>query len=400
MYNRCYLWLQHRNLRGNDLTKIKRFRTKYIDASLWRRQKVIGHGNWEASRYDPKEAREFEDHQEVTVRKPKAHRQLYRNVRVQMIDEEPELARTAENLLNKLVELTGILPDGLFVNGVKRLGDNPVAGGGFADVWKGEIRGTSVALKVIRVYDLDIEFQKDCYKEVIVWRNICHPNVMPFIGVNVDIFKPRIALISPWMDNGHMLCYLKKHPGADRQKMIYEISLGLHYLHSRRPKVIHGDLRANNVLIDDLGCARIGDFGLVRIEDTLTSKAGSSFSGCGSLRWQAPELLCPFLFDLRGAPCRITEQTDIYAFACVCLEAFTGQPPFAHLREPAVVSEVGFLGKHPSRPGELGEDGSVQDAIWSVMSSCWSRQPSERPSSSQVAETLETISTRFALSSS
>jgi len=175
--------------------------------------------------------------------------------------------------------------------------------------------------------------------------------------------------------------------------MIHEISLGLQYLHTRKPKIIHGDLRANNVLVDDDGCARIGDFGLVRIEDSLTLKSGSSFSGSGSLRWQAPELLCPDLFS--EVQCRITEYSDVYAFACVCIEAFTGQPPFAHLREPAVVSEVGFLGKCPPRPSQLGEDGGVQEMVWKIMLACWSRQPPSRPSTLQLLDSLERLRSKI-----
>lgn len=54
----------------------------------------------------------------------------------------------------------------------------------------------------------------------MVWRRLRHPNVLPFMGVNVNIFKPRIALISPWMNNGHMLYYLKKFPDANRLMMV------------------------------------------------------------------------------------------------------------------------------------------------------------------------------------
>lgn len=79
---------------------------------------------------------------------------------MQTIDHEPKLARTAERLLDKLIEVTGILPDNLFIHAIKKVGDNPVAGGGFADVWKGERRGDPIALKVIRVYDMTVDFQK------------------------------------------------------------------------------------------------------------------------------------------------------------------------------------------------------------------------------------------------
>ncbi len=46
----------------------------------------------------------------------------------------------------------GILPDQLMLRGVEKAGNNAVAWGGFADIWKGTFRGELVALKVLRLY--------------------------------------------------------------------------------------------------------------------------------------------------------------------------------------------------------------------------------------------------------
>lgn len=80
--------------------------------------------------------------------------------RLQAIDYDPVLARTTERVLDKIVEVTGILPDNLFIQQAKKEGDNPVAGGGFADVWKGEVKGETISLKVIRVFDMTVDLQK------------------------------------------------------------------------------------------------------------------------------------------------------------------------------------------------------------------------------------------------
>lgn len=58
-------------------------------------------------------------------------------------------------MINKLVQKGGVLPPHLIVNGACRIGDDPIAGGGFADIWKGKIEampGTFVALKVLRIF--------------------------------------------------------------------------------------------------------------------------------------------------------------------------------------------------------------------------------------------------------
>ncbi|KAJ7893803.1 hypothetical protein B0H13DRAFT_1625065, partial [Mycena leptocephala] len=47
--------------------------------------------------------------------------------------------------------------------------------GGFADVWKGLIRGETVCVKVMRIYQ-----EADFYHEALIWRQLSHPNLLPF----------------------------------------------------------------------------------------------------------------------------------------------------------------------------------------------------------------------------
>lgn len=53
------------------------------------------------------------------------------------------------------MEQKGEFPPSLFISGVRRIGDNPVGGGGFADIWRGRIDGKAgiMALKVLRMHD-------------------------------------------------------------------------------------------------------------------------------------------------------------------------------------------------------------------------------------------------------
>ncbi len=71
---------------------------------------------------------------------------------VQLIASRCENYHKLVPLLNKLVMRCTTLPPCLVVTGVSRVGTNPVAGGGFADIWKGLLDGEVVALKVLRIY--------------------------------------------------------------------------------------------------------------------------------------------------------------------------------------------------------------------------------------------------------
>lgn len=72
-------------------------------------------------------------------------------------------------------------------------------------------------------------------------------------------------------------------------------------------------------MIDEHYKPRIADFGLAKAIDTQASTmAMSSFNGRGTMRWQAPELLNSGLYD--GMISDVSTKSDVYAFACLCLE--------------------------------------------------------------------------------
>lgn len=60
--------------------------------------------------------------------------------------------RKLDRLLTKIVKGTGQIPTSIIIKDVTRIGPNPVAGGGFADVWKGVRGNITVALKVLRIF--------------------------------------------------------------------------------------------------------------------------------------------------------------------------------------------------------------------------------------------------------
>jgi len=105
---------------------------------------------------------------------------------------------------------------------------DPVAGGGFGDVYKGQYRNQEIALKVLKVYqksDLQKllkvtvspgsrlvpanESDQDFSCEAVTWRQLDHPNVLPFYGVfHLDKKAGRVCLASPWLEFGNVVQYL------------------------------------------------------------------------------------------------------------------------------------------------------------------------------------------------
>lgn len=112
------------------------------------------------------------------------------------------------------------------------------------------------------------------------------------------------------------------NPNADTVIIVavqlHQTAQGLAYLHGEG--IIHGDLHADNLLIDETGAVRLTDFGLSLIAEGTAYNYGSHHGG-GALRWIAPELFDPEEFGLDNT--RPTAKSDIYAFGCICVEVST-----------------------------------------------------------------------------
>ncbi|KAJ7895938.1 kinase-like domain-containing protein [Mycena olivaceomarginata] len=185
---------------------------------------------------------------------------------------------------------SGLHPTCFPLFGLEQVGPQ-VAGGGFGDIFKGLVGGQSVAVKSMRQFkedDVRISLKK-LGREAVIWRQLSHPNLLPFFGLYVLDNRP--SLISPWMDNGDLKNFLNNaSSNINRRALIADVAKGLEYLHSNN--VVHGDLKTVNIMVTPSGRACIADFGLSSIVDELSLKITfSSRSGwAGTVRYQAPEL--------------------------------------------------------------------------------------------------------------
>ncbi|KAK0224513.1 kinase-like domain-containing protein, partial [Armillaria nabsnona] len=288
--------------------------------------------------------------------------------------------------LLKVAETYLVVPTCLVISNIRRNSRYPITGGGYADIYQGRMKGIDVCLKVLRIFTNGEmkprgDIRKEFCREALVWRNLQHPNVLRFIGVNDDLFYPSFCLISPWMKNGNIISFLLQNPGHDRVQCIREVANGLHYLHSYDPPVVHADIRGANILVTgDLHCC-LADFGLAKAVMTRGPESyGDSKSG--TVRWLAPEVLeVDASSDWQYMPSR-----DIYAFGCTVVEIFTGRVPFSDItRDISVVYAVLHNDHRPTRPSD---DELPYDSLWSLAEVCWSKDVHKRPSSSNLVEML------------
>ncbi|KAB5594293.1 Serine/threonine-protein kinase [Ceratobasidium theobromae] len=276
---------------------------------------------------------------------------------------------------------------------VQKTEASPFARGGFADIWMGELSWliTSpvqpVAIKVPHVTSKHLrgtqrqEIERRLDRELKTWRALRHPNILPLLGTCTDLgvfpfALPLPSMITEYCPLGTLADYLAAHRQIDdlAMRQIHDIASAVVYMHERDPPVVHGDLKAENILISKNHTPRISDFGLsraVKNSDVPTGYTTSTFHG--SLRWMSPELHHP---DEDGRPPPFNIGSDIWAFGMVMLEIQTRNIPWAHLISDSAVMLGVIRGNTPPHP----KNETIDPALWALMQECWKQNPEERVS--------------------
>ncbi|KAJ7191543.1 kinase-like domain-containing protein [Mycena pura] len=284
--------------------------------------------------------------------------------------------------LCSLSRVSGLHPRCFALTELEKLGQQ-VAGGGVGDIWKGLVGGQTICVKIMRVFqDDDVQaLLKEFGREAVIWRQLWHPNLLPFFGLYH--LENRLCLVSPWMENGNVMEFLRKEPpNIDRLSLILDVALGLEYLHEQR--IVHGDLKGINILVTPSQRACIADFGLSSIVNAMTLRLTTSTAPTnrGTARYQAPEL-----FQLGDEETSKTFESDVYAFACVCYEILTGMFPFYEFANDLKIMFAVSAGKRPSR--SVSCSGTIAlDALWELLQRCWDGQVKVRPTAAKIVEQL------------
>ncbi|KAF7370567.1 hypothetical protein MSAN_00689100 [Mycena sanguinolenta] len=284
------------------------------------------------------------------------------------VAEDAEFTLKARRLLVKLSEASDTLPTSLFIKGVSNLDKEATFGGTFGDIYRASYQGEDVALKRIRVFQRDsgrhMIRQRFC-REALLWQRLQNPYVLPFTGIDSESFPSFLCMVSPWMRHGTILKHLSENGNANVERRLFEIAQGLAYLHSQN--IIHGDLRGSNILVDDDWHACLADFGLAVFSDATAATHTSQHGG--SVRWMAPELHFPESCGLQTF--KRTFASDVYSFAFVCVELYTGKPPFSDISHDAAVMLRVMAKERPPRPCDAKGRTLMSDALWTTVQQSW-----------------------------
>ncbi|KAK2973759.1 hypothetical protein RJ640_029770 [Escallonia rubra] len=192
---------------------------------------------------------------------------------------------------------------------------NILGAGGFGNVYKGKLGdGTMVAVK--RLKDVTGTAGESQFRtELELISMAVHRNLLRLIGYCAT--PNERLLVYPYMSNGSVASKLRGKPALDwnaRKRIAIGAARGLLYLHEQcDPKIIHRDVKAANVLLDDYCEAIVGDFGLAKLLDHSESHVTTAVRG--TVGHIAPEYL---------STGQSSEKTDVFGFGILLLELITG----------------------------------------------------------------------------
>ncbi|XP_042417600.1 LRR receptor kinase SERK2-like isoform X1 [Zingiber officinale] len=271
---------------------------------------------------------------------------------------------------------------------------NVLGQGGFGKVYKGVLpNNTKIAIK--RLTDCESPGGEAAFlREVEMISVAVHKNLLRLIGFCTTP-KERL-LVYPFMQNLSVAYRLREFKTGEpvlnwttRKRVALGTARGLEYLHEHcNPKIIHRDVKAANVLLDEDFEAVVGDFGLAKLVDVRKTSVTTQVRG--TMGHIAPEYL---------STGKSSERTDVFGYGIMLLELVTGQRAidFSRLEEEDDVLLLDHV-KKLQREKRLGDivdrnlnneyDGQVEMMI-QVALLCTQASPEDRPTMSEVVRMLE-----------
>ncbi|KAK6490134.1 mitogen-activated protein kinase kinase kinase 7-like isoform X1 [Huso huso] len=243
-----------------------------------------------------------------------------------------------------------------------------VGRGAFGVVCKAKWRGKDVAIKTI-----ESESERKAFSvELRQLSRVNHPNIVKLYG---SCNNP-VCLVMEYAEGGSLYNVLHGaepllyYTAAHAMSWCFQCSQGVSYLHGMKPKaLIHRDLKPPNLLLVAGGTVlKICDFGTAcDIQTHMTNNKGSA-------AWMAPEV-----FEGNN----YSEKCDVFSWGIILWEVITRRKPFDEIGGPAF--RIMWAVHNGTRPPLIK---NLPKPIESLMTRCWSKDPSQRPSMEEIVKIM------------
>jgi eukaryotic-like serine/threonine-protein kinase len=238
-------------------------------------------------------------------------------------------------------------------------------GGGMSHVYRAKDRvlGRRVALKLLTEEGTsDAETKARFLLEARMASNINHENIISVYDFGEDRGRPFIVM--EFLEGESLRGAIRnRHLGdfQSRMSIALQVARALDHIHAR--KIIHRDVKPENIHVDAGGRVKLVDFGIAKAEGVQLTRAGFTL---GTPHYMAPE-------QVLGKP--LTPQVDIYAFGILLFELLTGAKPLGGGTVERIFHEI----LHAPLNLEPLNTANVPVAACALIERCTAKDPAERP---------------------
>ncbi|XP_035695822.1 uncharacterized protein LOC118429444 [Branchiostoma floridae] len=271
----------------------------------------------------------------------------------------------------------------------------PLGGGGFGVVFRGYHRRWMMNVAVKKLYPLPKEQSLRVSEALIEEANFmrraqnAYRFIVPLYGVCVD--ENLTALVMDYMENGSVwdLMSRVKHITwwALRWRILHETILGMNFLHSLDPQIIHHDLKSQNIMLDEDFHAKISDFGLSKYKHLASKSRGSEVCLAGTITHIPPE-------NLVDIHLKAGEKFDVYSFGILIWETLTGQAPYENAHNSSHIRTAVINGQRPDKKAIPKVGPNELSFFTTLMEECWRTYPGERPQFRDLGERVHGVMQR------
>ncbi|CAN9507388.1 unnamed protein product [Ophioblennius macclurei] len=248
--------------------------------------------------------------------------------------------------------------------------------GFFGEVYEGvykKANGERINVAVKTCKDCSQEVMEKFTSEAVNMKRLDHPHIVKLIGIIED---DPVWIVMELYQYGELGHYLTKNQKTltNTTLVLFSMQICKALVFLEGVNMVHRDIAVRNVLVASPECVKLGDFGLSRyIEDEEYYKASVTRL---PIKWMAPESI-----NFR----RFTTASDVWMFAvCVWEIMSSGQQPFFWLENRDVINQL-------EQGIRLPKPDNCPPALYSLMTRCWSYDPSERPSFTELVVKISDV---------
>ena len=274
-----------------------------------------------------------------------------------------------------------------------RMTDRELGHGSYASVLEMEYMGLKCAGKKIHepllghgdpTYTIN-RFEEECR----LLSQIRHPNIVQFLGVHFEQGAKVPILVMEFLSTNLTSC-IEKHgtlPEEISYSILHEVALGLCYLHSYTPPIVHRDLSSNNVLLTSNMNAKISDLGVARAFDLTPLQVSRMTQTPGTPAFMPPEVMI--------ANPKYDASVDEFSYGILMIHMFSGMWPEPQIGQTQIEGGKLIPISEAERREKFLKVIRNDHPLMDLIHRCISNDPQVRPDSSEIVEQLAAIVVKF-----